>query len=165
VCAGPSEARISIRHALPQDAAAIAHCLAAAFGPYRERYTAGAFADTVPSAEGISERLRSMAILVAEDETPAVIGTIGFAQHGTEGHLRGMAVVPPQHGRGVAHQLLAAAENALAAQGCSSVTLHTTEPLEQAIRFYLRHGYRPSGRVSDFHGMRLIEYRKALEVC
>ena len=32
----------------------------------------------------------------------------------------------------------------------------------RAIRFYERHGYRPTGRVSDFFGMELIEYAKEL---
>jgi DNA-binding transcriptional MerR regulator len=42
------------------------------------------------------------------------------------------------------------------------VTLDTTEPLTRAIRFYERQGYSPSGRVTDFYGMKLYEYRKAL---
>jgi hypothetical protein len=40
------------------------------------------------------------------------------------------------------------------------VTLDTTEPLKKAIRFYLRHGYKPSGIVKDFFGMPLFEYEK-----
>jgi ribosomal protein S18 acetylase RimI-like enzyme len=42
------------------------------------------------------------------------------------------------------------------------VTLDTTRPLQRAIRFYERHGYRQTGRVSDFYGMELIEYAKEL---
>ena len=40
--------------------------------------------------------------------------------------------------------------------------LDTTEPLQRAVRFYLRHGFRASGRVTDFFGMPLFEYLKIL---
>jgi hypothetical protein len=35
-------------------------------------------------------------------------------------------------------------------------------PLEAAMTFYEKHGYVRSGRVTDFFGMRLIEYAKRL---
>jgi len=34
--------------------------------------------------------------------------------------------------------------------------------LQRAIRFYTKHGFSPSGRVTDFFGMRLYEYVKLL---
>jgi len=46
--------------------------------------------------------------------------------------------------------------------GCVRITLDTTEPLERAMRFYEKNGYRRSGRVSDFFEMPLIEYQKTL---
>ena len=73
-----------------------------------------------------------------------------------------MAVLPAHAGTGVAEQLLTAAERALRERGCVRVSLDTTEPLRRAIRFYEKHGYRPSGRVSDFFGMPLVEYVKEL---
>lgn len=42
------------------------------------------------------------------------------------------------------------------------LTLDTTRPLERAIAFYERRGYRPTGIVGDFYGMELIEYEKML---
>jgi hypothetical protein len=42
------------------------------------------------------------------------------------------------------------------------VTLNTTEPLSAAMKFYEKHGYQRSGRVSDFFGMRLIGYAKQI---
>jgi enoyl-CoA hydratase/carnithine racemase len=50
----------------------------------------------------------------------------------------------------------------LRALNCKRVTLDTTEPLTRAIRFYERNGFRQSGRVSDFFGMKLIEYVKEI---
>lgn len=73
-----------------------------------------------------------------------------------------MAVQPAWHGTGIAEQLLATAERHLRDRGCSRVTLDTTEYLQRAIGFYEEHGYRPTGRVGDFFGMRLLEYSKPL---
>jgi GNAT superfamily N-acetyltransferase len=71
-------------------------------------------------------------------------------------------VLPGLQGHGVAERLLLAAEAELRASGCARVTLDTTEPLERAIRFYLRHGYAATGVTTDFFGMRLHEYAKHL---
>jgi len=56
----------------------------------------------------------------------------------------------------------ACAEAHLRQQGCARITLDTTEPLRRAMRFYEKHGYRPSGRITDFFGMPLHEYVKAI---
>jgi ribosomal protein S18 acetylase RimI-like enzyme len=154
---------VRLRHATEQDLDAVRACLSLAFAPYEGAYTAAAFRDTVPAVDGLVERLRTMTVLVAEAEDGMVVGTIAHeAGHSGDGHLRGMAVLPQTLGTGVASQLLQAAEHALARQGCRRVTLDTTRPLQRAIRFYERHGYRQTGRVSDFYGMELIEYAKEL---
>jgi ribosomal protein S18 acetylase RimI-like enzyme len=91
-----------------------------------------------------------------------IVGTIGCKIDGREGHLRGMAVLPEWQGEGVALGLLRAAEGELQARGCDHVTLDTTEPLRRAVRFYEKHGFKATGRVSDFFGMKLFEYSKPL---
>jgi ribosomal protein S18 acetylase RimI-like enzyme len=92
-----------------------------------------------------------------------VVGTVGCQALGNgEGHLRGMAVLPEWQAKGVAKALLAAAETELRRRQCRRITLDTTEPLQRAVRFYRKHGFSASGRVSDFFGMRLHEYIKLL---
>ena len=145
------------------DAAAILRCLAAAFEPYRKDYTPPAFTDTVLTHETVHLRLQQMHVLVAT-VAGNVVGTIAAAWHPdiAEAHLRGMAVLPEWHGRGVSADLLAAIEEWLLSRGCSQVTLNTTLPLEAAMRFYEKHGYHRSGKIGDFFGMPLIEYEKQL---
>ena len=158
-----TDVHLKIRPATTADAQDILECLAAAFMPYRDSYTPGAYRDTVLSAETIRARLDAMNVLVAEHPTDGVVGTIAFAvADGSEGHLRGMAVLPSQQGKGVAAQLLHAAEQRLRKLGCATATLDTTEPLTRAIRFYIDHGYAPTGVVRDFFGMPLAEYAKSL---
>ena len=157
-----SSTPLSIRRATASDAAAILDCLRCAFEPYRDRYSPEGFRDTVLTPSTIHDRLSSMAVLVAITPDGATVGTVAWLVAGpVEGHVRGMAVLPAHAGTGVAEQLLTTAERALRERGCVRVSLDTTEPLQRAIRFYERHGFRPSGRVSDF-GMPLVEYIKEL---
>ena len=155
------KARFLIRRADAQDSAAILECLAAAFERYRDEYTPEGFEDTVLNPETIQFRLRDMCVLVAISEE-RIVGTIGCGVSGKEGHLRGMAVYREWQGTGVASALLRAAERELMKAGCTLVTLDTTEPLKRAIRFYEKHGFSASGRISDFFGMPLYEYSKSL---
>lgn len=153
---------MEIAIAAPQDAEGILECLRVAFEPYRAEYSAAGFDDTTLDRKSLRRRMRNMTVLVARDDSGAVIGTVAFSvQHG-EGHLRGMAVRPEQQGRGVGKQLLRIAERMLLSQHCRRVTLDTTVPLQRAMRFYERSGYRASGRVSEFFGMPLYQYEKLL---
>jgi ribosomal protein S18 acetylase RimI-like enzyme len=153
--------RFRIRNARASDAAAISECLEAAFARHREQYTPDAYADTVLNSDGALRRLEEICLFVAVSDGQ-LVGTIGCKLNGREGHLRGMAVLPDWQGTGVASALLSTAETELEKRGAAFITLDTTEPLARAIRFYQRHGYSPSGRVTSFFGMPLYEYRKGL---
>jgi ribosomal protein S18 acetylase RimI-like enzyme len=154
-----------IRRATMADSDGILECLHTAFEPYRSQYTAEGFADTTLTRETVVARLKKMTILAAEADG-RIIGTIACSivdgNSPRDGHLRGMAVLPDALGSGIAAQLLAAAEEELRSAGCEVVTLDTTAPLQRAIRFYERNGYRATGKVGDFYGMPLYEYGKRL---
>jgi GNAT superfamily N-acetyltransferase len=153
----------TIRRATAADAQGILGCLDLAFEPYRALYTLSGYADTVLAPATIYQRLAAMTVLVAESAAGEIVGTIGCQVAAVEeGHIRGMAVCPRWQGTGTAQRLLDAAIAELRGLHCSRVTLDTTEPLRRAMRFYQRNGFRPSGRLGDFFGMRLIEYVKDL---
>ena len=151
----------AVRRADSNDGEAILNCLAFAFAPYCNSYTPAAFRDTVLDRELVQDRLRQMCVFVAVSKE-GVVGTLALSASGDEGHLRGMAVLPDWQGKGVAAALLDAAEAVIRNQRCKRVTLNTTEPLARAMRFYERHGFSRSGRVSDFSGMPLHEWVKFL---
>ena len=157
-------AQFSIREATAGDVPGILACLAAAFEPYRPSYTPAAFADTVLDPVTLRERLAVMTLLVAVEERGTVVGTIGYRlmDAGARGHLRGMAVLPDWKGSGLAAALLSAVEEALRRRGCRRMTLNSVAPLQRAIAFYERRGFRRTGRVSDLSGMPLFEYQMAL---
>ena len=153
-----------IRRATTTDVAAILECLRLAFEPYRDRYTPEGFRDTVLTAETLARRLVEMSLFVAVSERGDVLGTIGYSvAAGHDGHIRGMAVRPEERGTGLAQQLLDAALAGMREDQCHTASLDTTEPLERAMRFYERNGFRRSGVVRDYFGMPLIEYVKQLD--
>ena len=154
---------ISVRKATQDDVHGILECLREAFEVYRDSYTPDAFRDTVPAPEGIRNRLEKMCVFVAADPSGEIVGTIACSVVSPdEGHVRGMAVREAWHGTQVASELIRSVESELRHQRCSRVTLDTTLPLKRAMRFYERHGFQRSGRVTDFFGMQLIEYFKIL---
>jgi len=150
-----------IRPASEADQAGVLHCMAVAFEPFRDDYTAPAFALTVLDPAGYTERLQAMHVLVAISES-TVTGTISGACNGKEGRLRGMAILPEWKRSGIAAQLLSTIEAWLKDQGCRRITLGTTRPLKAAFRFYEKAGYSHTGKVTDFHGMQLLDYAKEL---
>ena len=150
-----------IRRATSADAAAILDCLRLAFEPYRRCYTPEAVANTMLTPETLPERMSKMTVLVAASPCGEIAGTIAFAMvNAHEGHLRGMAVRPEWQGKGIAESLLGAAESELRSLSCHRITLDTTAPLERAMRFYTKRGYRRSGTRGNFFGMPLFEYEK-----
>jgi ribosomal protein S18 acetylase RimI-like enzyme len=157
--------KVTIRRAELKDIPGVIDCLAAAFEPYRESYTPDGFRDTVPTAEDAQRRLKEMTILIAEDGCSRIIGSLSYRAYGSsEGHLRGMAVIPEFQGRGIAERMLWAAEAELRELGCSRVTLDTTLPLKRATRFYMQHDYKATGITKAFFGMPLFEFEKSLKV-
>ena len=155
---------IIVRRAGERDTAGILACLRAAFEPYRGQYTEAAYEDTVLTSSTLRERIASMSVFVAEHEAAGVIGTVAAALGDDgSGHLRGMAVLPAWHERGVASRLLRRALDELVASGRRRATLGTTAPLVRAMRFYEASGFERTGGVRDFLGMPLYEYAKALD--
>jgi GNAT superfamily N-acetyltransferase len=155
--------QVNIRRATSRDNQGIRNCLSCAFATYQHFYTPAAFEDTVLTPELLKQRLRTMSVFVADINSGQIIGTIACSRVSQlEGHLRGMGVLPEWRGRGVAKKLLDSAENELKQFGCERITLDTTEPLVSAMRFYEWNGFRRTGKVSDFFGMRLIEYAKEI---
>ena len=121
------------------------------------------FLDTVLTPKTLKQRLVNMDVFVALTASGQIVGTIACHLLGPEeGHIRGMAVLPEWQGAGIAAQLLERAEAELRRRSCTRITLDTTEPLQRAMRFYEKHGFHRSGKISDFFGMPLFEYHKPL---
>jgi ribosomal protein S18 acetylase RimI-like enzyme len=155
-------APIAIRRATHADCDGILRCLRSAFAPYQSNYTPAAYQDTILTPETLRRRLQEMCVLVAVTNS-GIVGTLAYGvMTGGNGHLRGMAVIPEWHGRGIAKRLLDQAELELRASQCRRCTLNTTTPLQRAIAFYRSNGYVATEKQDDFFGMPLVEYSKQL---
>jgi len=151
---------LSIREATVKDSSGILACLSAAFEPYRDRYTSGAYVDTVLTPKTLVERFEHMTVFVAIEDLERIVGTIACRAVDAEGYIRGMAVLAALQGTDVASRLLMRAESYFQQRNCARISLDTTALLERAIRIYERFGFRSTGRIQDFFGMPLHEYTK-----
>lgn len=87
-------------------------------------------------------------ILVARADDATVLGFVMFGpvsgsyeEDVSRGVVRNLFVRPGHRDEGVGTTLLAAAEDALAGEGFSVVTLEAMAANDDAVRFYRRHGY------------------------
>ncbi|MFX1376061.1 MAG: GNAT family N-acetyltransferase [Promethearchaeota archaeon] len=151
-----------IRNAEKSNAKGIHEVLLAAFEEYRCYYSPEGFADTVLSEKAVLERIKNMRIYIAIDQNNEIIGTIGWKKLSEkEGHIRGMAVHPKRQGnRSPASDLLKIVERDARSQGCTFLTLDTTEVLQRAQNFYRKHGFDKTGKTGDFFGVLVYEFKK-----
>ena len=82
-------------------------------------------------------------LLVDEDATGEITGTVFASYDGMRGWVHRLATGPDRRGRGIAAALLAELERRLLALGCPKINL-LIEPDNAAVAgFYARHGYQP----------------------
>jgi ribosomal protein S18 acetylase RimI-like enzyme len=154
--------RITLRSAVPADAAAIGAVFDAAVGA-GWAYLGDLAAEPMFTSEDwdqlVADHLPPNVLLVAVDETDGVVGYT--AVHTGDGEMFLLFVHPGYAGRGIGRTLLAAAHDALRAAGRTEAFLFVHEQNERAIAVYRAAGYRPHGpdRVSDFRGMHVREVR------
>ncbi|MFX1279349.1 MAG: GNAT family N-acetyltransferase [Promethearchaeota archaeon] len=153
-----------IRKAEIKDAKRIHEVILAAFEQYRYFYSPEGFADTVMSEAMAVERIKRTTIYIAEDQSGEIIGTIGWKKVSKEeGHIRGMAVHPNFQGKkSPATDLLKMVEIDALSEGCSFLTLDTTEVLERAQNFYRKNGFAKTGKTGDFFGATIFEFKKII---
>ena len=77
-----------------------------------------------------------------------LVGAVMAGFDGTRGWLHHLAVDSEQRRRGIARQLVQAAEHGLRALGCPKVNLQVRETNTLVIEFYRRIGYAVEERVS-----------------
>jgi len=159
---GPRTARITVRPAVPADAAAIGAVFDAAVRAgwtYLGERVAEPMFTPQDWDQLVADHVPPNVLLVAVDETEGVVGYT--AVHPAEGEMFLLFVHPGHAGRGIGRTLLAAAHEALRAAGCREAFLFPHEQNERALTVYGAAGYRPDGsiRVSDFRGTQLRELR------
>ena len=134
------EPDISVRRAAPGDEEAIAALILAAFAPFRDEYTAGAFEYTTPTAAAIRPRFEEGPIWIAEKNGKAV-GTVSGMPDGDRFYIRSMAIRPSEQRGGIGQRLLDALESYAVEAGFRKLYLYTTFVLPGAKRLYEKNGF------------------------
>ena len=103
-----------------------------------------------PDADELAFDARRGAVLVGYDEGASAVacGSLRGLDDDTA-ELKRMVVAQHARGRGFGAALLAALESEARSRGFRVVRLDTAAPLEEAVRLYLRAGYRRIERYND----------------
>jgi putative acetyltransferase len=144
---------IVIRRSTPSDADSISEVLRAAFTPFKDGCTEGAFNAVTPTAAEIRARYTEGPIWVAET-AEGVIGAVSTVPEPEWLYLRSMAVCPEAQGSGVGYRLIDAVEKHAIENGFDRLFLYTSDFLTGALQFYERCGF-VRGRQTDpeeWHG-------------
>lgn len=129
-----------IRSAVPQDAAALAACIDAAYARFK-----GHIPDLPEVSEGLVETIGSQPVLVAETEAE-IVGGLVLALKGTIASLENVAVHPRHAGRGIARALIARAEIQARGAGAREFVLTTHARMPDNVRLYEHLGWTETAR-------------------
>lgn len=127
-----------VRRAKPEDADALAACIAVAYARYADL--------TLPDvAGGVGQEITDHLVWVYETET-VIAGGIMVARDGVKAHLRNIAVHPDYGGRGIGSALIKTVIDALREQGVQSVALATHVGMPENVALYRHLGWTETGR-------------------
>ena len=87
-------------------------------------------------------------VALATAEAPEIVGTVLAGFDGVRGWIYHLAVAPELRRRGLATQLVRAAEAAVQRLGCAKINLQVRASNQEVIAFYRRLGYQVEDRVS-----------------
>ena len=123
----PSQTRISLRRATPEDAVEISRILETAFGR---------------PAPGLSERLgqEQEGTLVVESGG-STVGTVRLTRHGEDAGIYGFAVDPVWQGQGIGRAVLRRACQQLRDEGARRIGLEVAVDNERALGLYTSIGF------------------------
>ena len=130
----------SVRRAEPDDAAALAACLEAAYADAAAR-----IADLPSMADGVAEDIARLDVHVAEVEG-RVVGGVMLAPAAGFVKLVNVAVHPGARGMGLGGALLALAETRARDLGFREMRLNTHKDMPENVRLYTRLGWEETGR-------------------
>ncbi|MEO5859991.1 MAG: GNAT family N-acetyltransferase [Pyrinomonadaceae bacterium] len=153
-----------IRLATPDDAAAIAGVLFAAFSPNREHYTPEAFDAVTLTPESVLDRLVEGPIWVAELDNE-VVGTVSLTTEPEGLYVRSMAIKPSAQRMGIAKRLLDVIDEHAAANGYERIFLYTSYFILGAKELYEKQGFKwvRDTEAEEWHGTLGLEMDKKVE--
>lgn len=127
------------RLATANDASRVTAMINAAFSI--EQFLEGTRTDEVRLAAMMAKG----SILMAEDETGNLLGSVYFELRGKRGYLGMLAVDPSRQGQGISRRLMEAAEERLREAGCDEVEIIVLNMRPELLPIYRRFGFVDAG--------------------
>ncbi len=154
---------IKIRKARKNDIQKICHILSESFEPYRQYYTEEAYEATVLSPREIEKRVANqhtdVLVTILANQ---IVGTASIIGEGKANlHVLSMAVEPKYQRKGVGWRVLEEINRLAKRRHCNTITLECFEPLTKAVNLYEKFGFRKTGRLRTYYGIKIFEMRKS----
>jgi predicted N-acetyltransferase YhbS len=147
---------LTLRHATPADADAIAALVNAAYRPakgqqgwtHESALVAGLRTDT---AKVLAVLARADSVMLVALHAGAIVACVHVEREGSSAGIGMLAVAPAQQGKGAGHWLLCEAERvAVHTFGAHTLKLVVISARQELVSFYARRGYRKTGAVSPY---------------
>jgi ribosomal protein S18 acetylase RimI-like enzyme len=139
--------RVTVREARPDEYEAIADATEAAYRAVSDEATD----DYLRVIRGVAARARAATVLVAVDESGAVVGSVTYVdgpanrfaelERDGEAGMRMLAVAPAAQGKGIGRLLARAVVDRARAEGRTGLAIYTRPSMTSAHRLYRSMGF------------------------
>lgn len=153
---------LTFRKAKTSDINHIHEILYKSFQPYQKFYTDQAFAATVISPEEIKNRIiKSVYDVFVALFNSQIVGTVSLSIK-NQGilYIRSMVVDPDFQRKGIGRFILENIISFAKKRKIKKFVLESSKPLNNALNFYEKHGFKKTGYTRDFYGIEIFEMIK-----
>ncbi len=152
------EFELTIRFAKQNDLASVQLCAAVAYQPYVPRMGK----KPAPMIADFSNLIDCQNLYVLEYSNQ-IVGYVVFHSKSDHMFLENVAVFPIHQGKGFGRKLIEFVEAQANQAGKSAVELYTNEKMTENFSYYLRHGYKETGRRNE-DGFDRVYFRKCVNL-
>jgi len=131
---------VTIRCAVPEDAAALAKLISLAYR-VEDFFKIGDRTDP----EDVRARMVDATFLVMEDRTGVMLGCVYVKHHDRTGYFGMLSIDPARQGQGLGVRMITAAEDYCRDAGCDEMELEVVNLRTELPPFYRKFGYAETG--------------------
>ncbi len=156
---------IKIGDATREDNQCIYRVLELAFHEMTDRnYSKIAINAAIKDTAEIEHRILSDHIVLVAKVAERIVGTVSGCVEHMAMHMKSLAVIPSYRNKGIASQLIRELESRAITCGCNKVFVQTALVMFEAIRLYIKLGYRVEGHLNNhYYGEDLLFFGKSFK--
>jgi len=149
------------RKAKINDTDKIYNTLSKSFEPYKKYFTKKGYNSAVLSSDEIQERIKKnifKVYVVTIDNK--IVGTTSIIQKNDRYYIRSLAVEPDYQNKGIGLFILENIFKIAKKENIKKISLDSFKPLNKAVNFYEKHGFKKTGITKDLYGNEIFEMLK-----